>query len=31
VRTDVPQHPEMWGDLCGWYSVAVPLSDVRIK
>jgi CubicO group peptidase (beta-lactamase class C family) len=31
VRTDVPQHPEIWGDLCGRYPVAVPLSDVRIK
>ena len=31
VRTDVPHHPEVWGDLCGRYSVAVPLSDVRIK
>ena len=31
VRTDVPQHPEIWGELCGRYPVAVPLSDVRIK
>jgi CubicO group peptidase (beta-lactamase class C family) len=31
IRTDIPQHPEIWGDLCGWYHVAVPLSDVRIK
>lgn len=31
IRTDVPHHPEIWGDLCGRYSVAVPLSDVRIK
>ncbi len=31
VRDDVPQHPEIWGDLCGRYSVDVPLSDVRIK
>jgi hypothetical protein len=31
VRSDVPQHPEIWGDLCGRYAVAVPLSDVRIK
>jgi CubicO group peptidase (beta-lactamase class C family) len=31
VRTDVPQHPEIWGDLCGRYPVAVPLSDLRIK
>ena len=21
IRTDVPQHPEMWGDICGWYSL----------
>jgi len=20
VRTDVPEHPEVWGELCGWYS-----------
>ena len=20
VRTDVPEHPEVWSDLCGWYS-----------
>jgi hypothetical protein len=20
VRTDVPEHPEVWGDICGWYS-----------
>jgi hypothetical protein len=20
VRTDVPEHPEAWGNLCGWYS-----------
>jgi CubicO group peptidase (beta-lactamase class C family) len=20
VRSDLPQHPEAWGDLCGWYS-----------
>lgn len=31
VRTDVPQHPEVWADLCGRYPVAVPLSEVRIK
>jgi CubicO group peptidase (beta-lactamase class C family) len=21
VRTDVPERPEIWGDLCGWYSL----------
>ena len=21
IRTDVPHHPEIWGDLCGWYCV----------
>ncbi len=31
MRGDVPQHPEVWGELCGRYPVAVPLSDVRIK
>ena len=31
TRTDVPQHPEIWGELCGRYPVAVPFSDVRIK
>jgi hypothetical protein len=20
VRTDVPEHPEIWSDLCGWYA-----------
>ena len=20
VRTDLPEHPEVWSDLCGWYS-----------
>jgi CubicO group peptidase (beta-lactamase class C family) len=20
VRTDLPEHPEIWGELCGWYS-----------
>jgi hypothetical protein len=19
IRTDVPHHPEIWSDLCGWY------------
>jgi hypothetical protein len=30
VRTDVPQHPEIWGDLCGWYRLPGPVTDVRI-
>lgn len=21
VRTDVPEHPEIWSDVCGWYSL----------
>ena len=31
IRTDVPHHPEIWADLCGWYSVAGPLTDVRAR
>ncbi len=27
IRTDVPQHPEMWGDLCGWYHLSAHLTD----
>ena len=27
MRTDVPQHPEMWGDLCGWYHLSAYLTD----
>ena len=27
MRTDVPQHPEIWGDLCGWYHFSAHLSD----
>jgi CubicO group peptidase (beta-lactamase class C family) len=28
IRTDVPQHPEVWGDLCGWYSLRGSRRDV---
>ena len=31
IRTDVPQHPEVWGDLCGWYRLPGPLTDVRVR
>jgi CubicO group peptidase (beta-lactamase class C family) len=27
IRTDVPQHPEVWGDLCGWYWFSAHLTD----
>ncbi len=27
IRTDVPQHPELWGDLCGWYRFSAHLTD----
>jgi CubicO group peptidase (beta-lactamase class C family) len=27
IRTDVPQHPEVWGDLCGWYHFSAHLTD----
>jgi hypothetical protein len=28
---DVPQHPELWGDLCGWYPLSGPVSDARAR
>jgi CubicO group peptidase (beta-lactamase class C family) len=31
IRTDVPHHPEIWADLCGWYPLAGPLTDVRAR
>jgi len=31
IRTDVPRRPDTWGDLCGWYRLAGPLTDVRMR
>jgi hypothetical protein len=31
IRTDVPHHPELWGDLCGWYQLPGPLTDARVR
>ena len=27
IRTDVPHHPEIWNDLCGWYRFSAHPSD----
>jgi CubicO group peptidase (beta-lactamase class C family) len=31
IRTDIPQHPETWRDLCGWYQLSARLTDVRLR
>ena len=31
IRTDIPQHPEVWGQICGWYPFAAPLTDLRAR
>ena len=31
VRADLPQHPALWGDICGWYWLPGPLTDVRLR
>jgi hypothetical protein len=31
IRTDVPQRPEVWGDICGWYYIPGPLTDTRVR
>jgi CubicO group peptidase (beta-lactamase class C family) len=31
VRDDVPQHPELWGDLCGWYRLPARITDARAR
>ena len=27
IRTDVPQRPEIWSDICGWYHFSAHLTD----
>jgi CubicO group peptidase (beta-lactamase class C family) len=29
IRTEVPHHPELWDDLCGWYGFRGSLRDVQ--
>ena len=29
IRTDLPHHPELWGDLRGWYAFRGSLRDVQ--
>jgi CubicO group peptidase (beta-lactamase class C family) len=31
VRTNVPHHPEIWGDLCGRYRVSAQLTDMQAR
>jgi hypothetical protein len=31
IRTDIPQRPDLWPDLCGWYAVPGRLSDARTR
>jgi CubicO group peptidase (beta-lactamase class C family) len=31
IRTDVPQRPEIWKEICGWYSLSVPITDARSR
>ncbi len=31
LRTDVPHRPELWGELCGWYTLAGRITDVRAR
>jgi CubicO group peptidase (beta-lactamase class C family) len=28
IRTDIPQHPEIWGKLCGWYRPRAQRTDM---
>ena len=29
IRTEVPHHPELWGELCGWYGFRGSFRDVQ--
>jgi hypothetical protein len=31
IRADVPQHPELWGDLCGWYRPSAQWTDMQSR
>lgn len=31
IRTDVPQHPEVWGEICGWYPFEGSPLDLRAR
>jgi CubicO group peptidase (beta-lactamase class C family) len=31
IRTNVPQHPQIWGEVCGWYQLAAGLTDARAR
>jgi CubicO group peptidase (beta-lactamase class C family) len=31
IRADVPHHPEVWSDICGWYQLPARLTDVRAR
>jgi hypothetical protein len=31
IRSDVPQRPEVWADLCGWYHLPGPVTDARAR
>ncbi|HEX6254522.1 MAG TPA: serine hydrolase domain-containing protein [Euzebyales bacterium] len=30
IRTDVAHHPEIWGDLCGWYTPIAQRNDTMV-
>jgi CubicO group peptidase (beta-lactamase class C family) len=31
IRTDVAHHPEVWGEIRGWYRLAARLTDARAR
>jgi len=31
IRGDLPHHPEVWGDICGWYRLPARLTDARAR
>lgn len=31
IRRNVPQHPELWTEICGWYKLRARLTDIRAR
>ena len=31
VRSDIPQRPDVWSEICGWYPLTANLTDTQLK
>ena len=31
IRSDIPKRPDVWSDVCGWYPLEAPITDMRMR